>query len=102
MYTFCKATPPVNKNFHSSSFTSFLGKKSDKNFCTVNKSQSFNTHWKNYVVSITDFFTLLHESEAETACDHTALNFERQGGRFLQIIGQKAVSDCTSLYQTQF
>ena len=43
-------------------------------------------------------FTLLHETEAGTACDHITLNFERQDGRSLQIVVQKEVLDCISSY----
>ena len=37
-----------------------------------------------------------------TACDHNTLYFVCQDGSSLQIIVQKGVSDCLSLYQSQF
>ena len=37
-----------------------------------------------------------------TLCDHITLNFELQGLSSLQIVVQKEVSDCKSLYLAQF
>ena len=47
---------------------------------------------RNFRYSI-DSFTLLHETEAETACDPITLSFERQDGRSSQIVVQKEVLD---------
>ena len=41
-------------------------------------------------------FTFLHETEAETACDHITLNFEGQGGSSLQIFVHIIISDAIS------
>ena len=43
-------------------------------------------------------YTSLHETEAETTCDRITLNFECQDRSSLQIVVQKDVLDCVSLY----
>ena len=46
-------------------------------------------------------FTLVHETEAETTRDPTALNFERQDGSFYQIVVQKEALNCIQVYVPQ-
>ena len=67
--------------------------KFQKRFC-VTLFQKFIT---DYHLEI-DFFTLLHETEAEAACDHITVTFECQDGRYVQIVVEKEVSHCISLY----
>ena len=47
-------------------------------------------------------FTLVHETETRTASDHITLNCICQDGISLQIVAQKGILDCISLYETQF
>ena len=44
----------------------------------------------------------MRKTEAGTGCDHTELNFERQNGSSLQIVVQKGILDCISLYRLNF
>ena len=53
-------------------------------------------------ITTIDSFTLFHETEAKTACDHIILKFELEDGSFLQIVVLKEVLSCISLHQTQF
>ena len=49
------------------------------------------------ILAFNTLFTLLHETEAGTACAHITMNFEHQDGSSLQIAIQKGVSNCMSL-----
>ena len=57
----------------------------------------------NCILDHESLFTLQHETEVGTTSrDHIKLNFERQGGSYFQIVVQKEVLDCISLYYTKF
>ena len=49
-------------------------------------------------VCIDSLFTLLHEIEAGTTCNHIILNFKCDDGSSSQIVMQTEVLDCVSLY----
>ena len=56
----------------------------------------FNLHFQ-VIVSLkptTCLFTVPHETEAGTTCDHITLNFECRDGSSLPIVLQKEVLDC--------
>ena len=61
-------------------------------FKTLQKTQS------NHIIKPPYVIDSLHEAEAVTAYDHITLNFERHGVSSLQIVVQKEVLDCMSLY----